>query len=191
MPTWLSVSFQDNISMSIEHILFFHDHAIVILVLIVILTLYLIISMILRNRFNKFIIERQEVETIWTILPALMLVFIAVPSLKTLYLIEESPNVTIKITGHQWYWSYEQTSLDTSDTDSFIENSSTLRLLKTREILNLPVNTRIRAVITSADVIHSWALPTIGIKVDAMPGRLNQTFLYSKRLGLYTPSCPS
>jgi len=187
----MSVSFQDRISPSIEHILFFHDHAIVILILITILTIHLVISLIKNNKFNKFIMEGQEIETIWTILPALLLIFIALPSLKTLYLIEDTknPSITIKVTGHQWYWSYEYTSLNILETENFIENSRLIRLLKTRELLNLPVNTSIRSLITSADVIHSWAIPSIGTKVDALPGRLNQIFLMSKRLGLYTGQC--
>jgi len=163
----------------------------IILILITILTLYLVSSMILGKRFNKFIIEGQEIETIWTILPAFLLIFIALPSLKTLYLIEDTktPRMTIKISGHQWYWSYEYTSLTMTETDNFMENSNTIRLLKTREILQLPVNSSIRAIVTSSDVIHSWTVPTIGVKVDALPGRLNQIFLFSKRLGLYTGQC--
>jgi len=163
----------------------------IILILITILTLYLVSSMILGKRFNKFIIEGQEIETIWTILPAFLLIFIALPSLKTLYLIEDTktPRMTIKISGHQWYWSYEYTSLTMAETDNFMENSNTIRLLKTREILQLPVNSSIRAIVTSSDVIHSWTVPTIGVKVDALPGRLNQIFLFSKRLGLYTGQC--
>jgi len=122
--------------------------------------------------------EGQEIETIWTVVPAILLVFIALPSLKTLYLIEDSktPSITVKISGHQWYWSYEYSSLNLSETDNFIENSNTLRLIKTREILYLPVNILIRSLVTSADVIHSWTIPSIGTKVDALPGRLNQIF---------------
>lgn len=191
MPMWIALSLQDNISISIEHILFFHDHAIIVLILITILTMYLVISIITSNIFNKFVMEGQEIETIWTILPAFLLIFIAIPSLKTLYLIEDTktPRITIKITGHQWYWSYEYTSINLTETDNFMENSNILRLLKTRELLHLPVNTPIRAIITSEDVIHSWALPTMGLKVDALPGRLNQIFLFSKRVGLFTGQC--
>lgn len=191
MPIWTALSFQDSISPSIEHILFFHDHAIIILTLITILTIYLVASLIIRKKYNKYTIEGQEIETIWTILPAFMLIFIALPSLKTLYLIEDTktPSVSIKTTGHQWYWSYEYTSLIRTETDNFMENSNTLRLIKTRELLHLPVNVLIRSLITSADVIHSWTIPSIGTKVDALPGRLNQIFLFSKRLGLYTGQC--
>jgi len=191
MPQWIALSFQDNSSPSIEHVLFFHDHSIIILILITILTLHLVLSLIKRKKFNKFVIEGQEIETIWTIVPSLFLIFIAVPSLKTLYLIEDtkSPNLTIKVTGHQWYWSYEYSSINSNETDNFIENSNTLRLLKTREIIYMPVNLFARMLITSLDVIHSWTVPTMGVKVDALPGRLNQTFLFSKRLGLFTGQC--
>lgn len=191
MPNWTALSFQDSISPSIEHILFFHDHAMIILILITILTLYLVASLVKGKKFNKFVIEGQEIETIWTVLPAILLIFIALPSLKTLYLIEDTktPNMTIKISGHQWYWSYEYTSLNLAETENFIETSKILRLLKTRELLYLPVNTLIRALVTSADVIHSWTIPSLGTKVDALPGRLNQLFLFSKRVGLYTGQC--
>nr|QFG71642.1 cytochrome oxidase subunit 2 [Oribatula sp. XFX] len=191
MPSWSALSFQDSISPSMEHILFFHDHAMIILSLITILTLYLVMSLMLSKKFNKFIMEGQEIETIWTVLPAFMLIFIALPSLKTLYLMEDTKNpvVTIKTTGHQWYWSYEYTSLNSNETDNFMEASKYLRLLKTSEMLHLPVNVLTRSLITSADVIHSWTIPSMGTKVDALPGRLNQIFLMSKRLGLYSGQC--
>lgn len=191
MPNWIVLSFQDRISPSIEQVLFFHDHAIVILILITTLTIYLVLSLVARNKFNKYIIEGQEIETIWTILPALILIFIALPSLKTLYLIEDSktPRITIKVTGHQWYWAYEYSSLNILETENFIENSNTLRLIKTSELLHLPVINLIRSLVTSADVIHSWAIPSLGIKADALPGRLNQLFVFSKRIGLFTGQC--
>jgi cytochrome c oxidase subunit 2 len=145
----------------------------------------------LRKKFNKYTTEGQEIETIWTILPALMLVFIAIPSLKALYLIEDTktPSVSIKVIGHQWYWSYENTGMNKSEIDMFMENSNLIRLLKTRDLLNLPRNTAIRCLVSSADVIHSWAIPTMGVKVDALPGRLNQVFLLSKRIGVFTGQC--
>jgi len=135
-----------------------------------------------RNKFNKFVSEGQEIETIWTVLPALLLIFIAFPSLKTLYLIEDTkiPSITIKVRGHQWYWSYEYTSFNMSETENFMENSTLIRLLKTRELLYLPTNILIRCLVTSNDVIHSWTIPSLGVKVDALPGRLNQIFLFFK-----------
>jgi len=135
--------------------------------------------------------EGQEIETIWTILPAFILIFIALPSLKILYLIEDTktPNLTIKITGHQWYWSYEYTSLNLLETENFMSPSNILRLLKTRDTLILPLKTPIRGLVTSLDVIHSWTVPALGVKVDALPGRLNQIFISSKRLGIFTGQC--
>lgn len=191
MPTWIHTRFQDNVSPSMEHILFFHDHAIIILTLIVILTFYVLICLLTRNIFNKYIIEGQEIETIWTILPAGILMFIAFPSLKTLYLIEDtkSPAMTIKSTGHQWYWTYEYSRLNFPEVERFMSNSEIFRLLKTEATLQLPVNTSIRNIVSSADVIHSWTIPSIGVKTDALPGRLNQIFLISKRMGLFTGQC--
>ena len=163
----------------------------IILIFITILTLYLVFSLTKRKKFNKFVIEGQEIETIWTILPALLLILIAFPSLKTLYLMEDTktPRITIKILGHQWYWSYEYTSLNINETENFIERSNILRLLKTREMIYLPVNILIRSLVSSADVIHSWTIPSLGIKVDALPGRLNQIFLFSKQIGLFSGQC--
>lgn len=171
--------------------MFFHDHAIIVLCLITILTICLVFSLVTSDKFNKYSIEGQEIETIWTIVPALMLIFIALPSMKTLYLMEDSkePSLTIKIIGHQWYWSYEYPILEDSEIEAFMENSKILRLLKTREYLNLPRLNIIRGLVTSNDVIHSWTVPTIGVKVDAIPGRLNQLFLFSKRIGLFTGQC--
>jgi len=191
MPNWIALSFQDRTSPSIEQLLFFHDHSIIVLILITIITLYLMRSIILNKMFYKFIMEGQEIETIWTILPALLLMFIALPSMKTLYLMEDtkSPRITIKVNGHQWYWSYEYSSFKNSEINIFMESSNSYRLLKTRETVFIPVLTSTRALIRSIDVIHSWAIPSMGVKVDALPGRLNQTFLSSKRLGIFSGQC--
>jgi len=191
MPRWIALSFQDRSSPTIEQLTFFHDHAIVILILITIITIYLLSSFALSRSFHKFIREGQEIETIWTILPAILLIFIALPSLKVLYLIEDtkSPSLTLKVNGHQWFWSYEYSSFRQEEVDSFIEESKIIRLLKTRSYLTIPSLTSVRVLISSTDVIHAWALPSIGVKVDALPGRINQTFISSKRTGLFTGQC--
>jgi len=191
MPTWIALSFQDRTSPSIEQLLFFHDHRMIVLVLTTVLTLYLILSSLKNRHFNKFLLEGQEIETIWTILPAILLVFIAFPSIKALYLMEDSknPSVTLKTNGHQWYWSYEYTSLNAPEFDRFIDNSLVNRLLSTRQNTYIPTNNFVRVIVSSADVIHSWAVPSIGVKVDALPGRLNQCFIMSKRSGTYTGQC--
>jgi cytochrome c oxidase subunit 2 len=191
MPTWIWLTFQDSTSPTMEQLLFFHDHSIIILVLITIITIYLIIRLILSKSIDKFTMEGQEIETIWTIIPAIFLLFIALPSLKILYLIEDtkSPRMTVKVRGHQWYWSYEYRTFINKEIECFIENSNSYRLLKTSEILFVPVLSTTRALVSSIDVIHRWSIPSIGIKVDALPGRLNQTFMTSKRLGLFSGQC--
>lgn len=191
MPKWTAISFQDSTSPRIEQLLFFHDHSIIVLILITVMTIYIIISVVRAKLFNKFMIEGQEIETIWTLLPAVLLLFIAFPSIKTLYLIEDTknPRITVKVNGHQWYWSYEYTSFNNTEVERFIERSKLRRLLKTRDFLNIPALSSIRVLVSSIDVIHSWAVPSIGVKVDALPGRLNQTFISSKRLGLFSGQC--
>jgi len=191
MPTWIALSFQDRTSPRIEQLLYFHDHSIIVLILVTILTLYLITSFVLGKVFNKYLIEGQEIESIWTVIPGLFLLFIALPSLKTLYLMEDTktPSVTIKINGHQWYWEYEYTSLKQTQVEEFIENSNSYRLLKTSRIVYIPIIATTRALVSSMDVIHSWAIPSMGVKVDALPGRLNQTFVSTKRLGLFSGQC--
>jgi len=191
MPTWIWITFQDSTSPTIEQLLFFHDHSMIILILITILTIYLITRFVIRKSIDKFTIEGQEIETIWTIIPALFLLFIALPSLKILYLIEDtkSPTITVKVRGHQWYWSYEYRTFTNKEIECFIENSNSYRLLKTRETLHIPISRTVRALISSTDVIHRWRVPSMGVKVDALPGRLNQTFITSKRLGLFSGQC--
>lgn len=117
--------------------------------------------------------------------------FLAFPSIKILYITEEfsSPAITIKIIGHQWYWSYEYSELKNLNFDSFIEDSNLIRLLNTSNFIVIPKKTVIRAVISSEDVIHSWTIPSIGIKIDAIPGRINQIIIYSNRTGLFTGQC--
>jgi len=191
IPKWSSLSFQDRNSPIIEQIIFFHDHSIIILIIITILISYLLFCFFKITNFNKFILEGQEIEVIWTIMPLFFLLFIAFPSFKTLYLIEETktPRFTIKVTGHQWYWSYECPYFKNDTVDEFIINSNLMRLLKTRETLHIPCNILIRAMVSSNDVIHSWAIPSLGVKVDAIPGRLNQTFFLSKRIGVFVGQC--
>lgn len=196
MATWNHILFQDRASPLIEQLVFFHDHTIIIITLITILVLYIIISLLLNNIPNRFIYERQEIETVWTILPAITLIFIALPSLRLLYLIDEvsSPNLTIKTIGHQWYWSYEYSDFSEVQFDSYIINQdeiplNTFRLLDVDNRTIVPINTQIRILITAADVLHSWTVPSLGVKADAVPGRLNQISFYITRPGLFFGQC--
>jgi cytochrome c oxidase subunit 2 len=191
MPSWSSLTFQDRASPIIEQLVFFHDHTIVVLSLITVFILYAIISTVTAKSYCKYLMDGQEVETIWAVLPAVVLIFVAVPSMKILYIIEDSKlsNLTAKVTGHQWYWSYEMVTTNGRELESFIEPSKTTRLLSRRADLIFPVSSYLRLLITSADVIHAWALPTMGVKVDAVPGRLNQTFIFRKRQGKFSGQC--
>jgi cytochrome c oxidase subunit 2 len=124
------------------------------------------------------------------------LIFIALPSLRALYLLDEvkSPAMTIKTIGHQWYWSYEYPDFPDLEFDSYIIPSRTadlsdLRLLEVDNHTIIPYNTQIRLLVSAADVIHSWTIPSLGIKVDAFPGRLNQLRIFSLRPGLFYGQC--
>lgn len=196
MCTWTIINIQDSNSPIIEHLLFFHDHAIIIIIIITLTILYIIINLSINKLRNKFILHNQNIEIIWTILPIFILLFLAVPSLKILYLTENiiKPSITIKAIGHQWYWSYEYSDFKNIEFDSYIinyssNNNNNFRLLDVDNRLILPYNTNIRILTTSIDVIHSWTIPSIGIKIDSIPGRINQVSLYINRPGLYYGQC--
>lgn len=126
----------------------------------------------------------------------IVLLIIAIPSLKILYLTEEtySPDLTIKAIGHQWYWHYELSDYNDISIESYIiktnkDNLSQFRLLDVDNRLIIPYNTRIRVLTSSVDVIHSWTVPALGIKIDATPGRINQTFIFIIRPGIFFGQC--
>ena len=133
------------------------------------------------------------IELIWTITPAIILIAIAFPSFRLLYLLDEviSPTITIKVVGHQWFWSYEYSdyineSGESIEFESYMQPEDDLelgqlRLLDVDTKVYVPVDTHIRLIVTGADVIHSWAVPSLGVKIDAVPGRLNQTSILAER----------
>jgi len=196
MATWSNFGLQDRNSPLIEQLNFFHDHTILILIIITVLVAYLIGILFFNNLINRFLLHGQIIEVIWTILPAFVLIFIALPSLRLLYLLDEinNPSLTLKTIGHQWYWSYEYSDFSNIEFDSYItpynelkENSFRLLDVDTRIIL--PTNNQIRILVSAADVLHSWTVPSLGIKVDAIPGRLNQTNFLINRPGLFYGQC--
>jgi len=135
-------------------------------------------------------------EVIWTALPVLILVVIAVPSLRLLYVMDRNPDaeMTIKAVGHQWYWSYEYPDHDGFTFDSIMVPDNELkpgqpRLLAVDNEVVLPIETDVRILVTSEDVIHSWAMPSFGIKTDAVPGRVNETWVRILREGTYYGQC--
>nr|ULC83664.1 cytochrome c oxidase subunit II [Hippotragus equinus] len=192
----MQLGFQDAASPIMEELLHFHDHTLMIVFLISSLVLYTISSMLTTKLTHTSTMNAQEVETIWTILPAIILIMIALPSLRILYMMDEinNPSLTVKTMGHQWYWSYEYTDYEDLSFDSYMIPTSELkpgelRLLEVDNRVVLPMEMTIRMLISSEDVLHSWAVPSLGLKTDAIPGRLNQTTLMSTRPGLFYGQC--
>lgn len=196
MATWANLGFQNRASPLIEQLIFFHDHTLLILIIITVLVGYLIGILFFNNYTNRYLLHGQTIEIIWTILPAIVLLFIALPSLRLLYLLDEinEPLITLKTIGHQWYWSYEYSDFLNIEFDSFIIPTTDLpadgfRLLDVDNRVVLPINSQIRILVSAADVIHSWTVPALGVKVDATPGRLNQTNFIINRPGLFFGQC--
>nr|YP_009045444.1 cytochrome c oxidase subunit II [Bhagadatta austenia]AHA03795.1 cytochrome c oxidase subunit II [Bhagadatta austenia] len=196
MPTWSDINYQNGASPLMEQIIFFHDHTLIILIMITILVSYLMITLFFNNYINRFLLENQMIELIWTILPAMTLIFIAIPSLRLLYLLDElnNPLITLKSIGHQWYWSYEYSDFNNVEFDSYMNQSTnntsnSFRLLDVDNRIVLPTNNQIRILITATDVIHSWTVPALSVKADANPGRLNQTSFFINRPGIFFGQC--
>ncbi|NP_739831.1 cytochrome c oxidase subunit II (mitochondrion) [Gambusia affinis] len=190
------LGFQDAASPVMEELLHFHDHALMIVFLISAQVLYIIVALITTKLTDKFILDSQEIEIVWTLLPAMILILIALPSLRILYLMDEinDPHLTIKAMGHQWYWSYEYTDYEDLNFDSYMVPTQELtpgqfRLLETDHRMVVPLESPIRVLISADDVLHSWAVPSLGIKMDAVPGRLNQTAFIISRPGVFYGQC--
>nr|AAT97365.1 cytochrome c oxidase subunit II [Sergentia coracina]AAT97366.1 cytochrome c oxidase subunit II [Sergentia coracina] len=196
MTTWSSLGMQDSNSPIMEQLNFFHDHALLILILVTTLVGYLMGMLFFNKLNNRFLLHGQTIEVIWTILPAIVLLFIAFPSLRILYLLDEvnNPSISIKTIGHQWYWSYEYSDFKNIEFDSYMVSTNDLtlesfRLLDVDNRIILPTNNQIRILVTATDVLHSWTIPSLGVKIDANPGRLNQTNFFINRPGLFFGQC--
>jgi len=184
-----------------------HDNIMYYLV-IILFSVGWILVFIVRNYINtkslmphKYLNHGTLIELIWTITPAIILILIAFPSFKLLYLMDEvnDPSMSILAEGHQWYWSYQYPDFLNLD-DEFIEFDSyiipesdleegSLRMLEVDNRVILPELTHVRFIITAADVIHSFAIPALGIKCDAYPGRLNQVSMFINREGVFYGQC--
>nr|QMS48895.1 cytochrome c oxidase subunit 2 [Haementeria acuecueyetzin] len=196
MPYWGQMLLQDPASPIMVQLILFHDHVLTILALVVTIIFYTMLSLVTNKFTNRFIYEAQEVETIWTILPAVILMFLALPSIRLLYIMDETfnPHITIKSIGHQWYWSYEYSDFSHLEFDSYMLPTNELklgdyRLLEVDNRMVVPTEANIRLMLTAADVIHSWAVPSLGVKMDAIPGRLNQTMFNVLLPGVYYGQC--
>lgn len=205
VPTPWGVRLQDAATPNQEGIHELYDHIMFYLALILGLVsyiLYVIIKDFKNNKFAyKYLRHGQTLEIIWTIFPAIILLLIAFPSFILLYLCDEvlTPAMTIKVVGLQWYWKYEYSDF-ISDTGETIEYESyiipedmleegQLRLLDTDTSIIVPVDTHVRFIVTANDVIHSFAVPSLGLKIDATPGRLNQVSALIQRTGVYYGQC--
>lgn len=204
--------FQEPATPSMDGIYLFNSHLLFIIVTIVLFIwwlLYIICFNFFDNKNSKIIVFNHSniIEIIWTIIPALILLSLSGPSFSLLYSLDEivNPDLTLKIIAHQWYWTYELTdykfcSLVNKEfkfscyllTNDFLLNNTNLglfRLLETNKRVILPVNVYIRLLVTAIDVLHSWTVPSFGIKIDACPGRLNQVNLLIKRSGIFFGQC--
>nr|BCD55898.1 cytochrome oxidase subunit 2 [Larvivora komadori namiyei] len=195
MANHVQFGFQDASSPIMEELLQFHDHALMVALAICSLVLYLL-TIMLTEKLSSSTINAQEIELVWTILPAVVLVTLALPSLRILYMMDEvnEPDLTMKAIGHQWYWSYEYTDLKNITFDSYMIPTSDLplghfRLLEVDHRVIVPTGSKVRVIVTADDVLHSWAVPSLGVKTDAIPGRLNQTSFLASRPGVYYGQC--
>nr|AOR07160.1 cytochrome c oxidase subunit 2 [Mesenchytraeus hydrius] len=194
--TWGQLLFQDAASPIMLQMISFHDLTLVILTLVMSVVTYAFYSIMVNSYTNRYLMEAQEIETVWTILPAIILLFLALPSLRLLYLTDElsQPGMTLKAIGHQWYWSYEYSDFMDVEMDSYMVPTSDLtpgefRLLEVDNRVVLPMHLEIRVLVTAADVIHSWTVPSLGVKVDAIPGRLNQLGFTMSQPGVFYGQC--
>nr|YP_006576019.1 cytochrome c oxidase subunit II [Sphenophorus sp. BYU-CO246]ACZ58546.1 cytochrome c oxidase subunit II [Sphenophorus sp. BYU-CO246] len=196
MATWKTLMLQDSASPLMEQLMMFHDHTLLILIIITTLVSQMLISMFFNKFSYRYLLEGQIIELIWTILPAIILILIALPSLRLLYILDEinNPLITVKAIGHQWYWSYEYSDYKNIEFDSYMipvndMNNFNFRLLDVDNRIILPYQTQIRMLVTSGDVIHSWTIPSLGVKIDGTPGRLNQVGFIMSRTGLFFGQC--
>jgi cytochrome c oxidase subunit 2 len=205
------MGFQDPATTTMEGIFLFNLHLLFIVIGIVLLVAWFLTTILmnfveLSNSKPLKFTHSNLLEIIWTSVPALILLSLASPSFSLLYSLDEisNPELTLKILGHQWYWSYEMSDFNScSDihnlkyssymlvNDALKEKSSLgfFRVLETNKRVVLPTNTHLRLLITAVDVLHSWTIPSFGVKVDACPGRLNQANLFIKRFGVFFGQC--
>ncbi|CAO5681808.1 MAG: Cytochrome c oxidase subunit 2 [Holosporales bacterium] len=203
-PKPWQIGFQDAHAPLMEEITKVHGLVFIILCCIGATVTILLIAVVYKFRESKnpkpSTTEHHTVlEVVWTVIPILLLIVILIPSIKILYVFDkaENPDMTIKATGHQWYWSYEY--LNDDDTKKIAFDSymipdkdlkpGQLRLLDVDKPIVLPKGKTVRVLVTSQDVIHSFAVPSLGIKTDGIPGRTNETWLRIEKEGMYYGQC--
>jgi cytochrome c oxidase subunit 2 len=205
------LGFQDPATTSMEGIFLFNLHLLFIIIGIILLVGWLLLIIItnfteVNNSQVANFHHSNIIEIVWTSIPALILLSLASPSFSLLYSLDEisNPELTLKILGHQWYWSYEISDFNSCSKTQNLKFSSYMlsdevlkentamgffRVLETNKRVVLPTNTHLRLLVTAVDVLHSWTIPSFGVKVDACPGRLNQANLFIKRFGVFYGQC--
>lgn len=217
------INFQDPATPIAEHIIHIHNYVFFFLTVVLIFVVYNMYRILFsfwwvipdntKYTSKEFNIVKElsslrfthntAIEIIWTIIPSLILVAIAIPSFGLLYSMDDviDPDMTIKVIGHQWYWSYEYSDLDhvfdfksTIAFDSYMVPEDELimggsRLLEVDNSVILPIGAYIRVNVTSSDVLHSWAVPSLGVKIDAVPHRINTGLIYLQRTGIFYGQC--
>ena len=205
------INFQDPATTTMEGIFLFNLHLLFVILGILFLVTWLVF-IVLKN-FTELTSSKvlnfthsSIIEIIWTSIPAIILLSLASPSFSLLFSLDEltNPELTLKILGYQWYWGYEMSDFNSCSSNTSLKYSSYMlteeslkekqslgffRNLETNKRVILPTNTHLRLLITAVDVLHSWTIPSFGVKVDACPGRLNQASLYIKRFGIFFGQC--
>nr|QNH69241.1 cytochrome c oxidase subunit II [Nodularia douglasiae] len=197
MSFWGQLGFQDSYSGLSSELTFFHDHAMFVLVLVSSFVGYMMVCLLKSGLSSRFIMEAQALEAAWTMIPGLLLLILAIPSVRLLYLLDEvgGPMVSMKAIGHQWYWEYEYgdgndvVSFDSYMVGGLEVSEGGYRLLEVDNRCVLPYGVDSRVLVSSADVIHAWALPSLGVKADAIPGRINQLGVHLMSSGVMFGQC--
>ncbi len=187
---------QESGSPVMDNITWFHGLLLTIITIITLFVLALLVAVVVKfnarsNPVPSRTTHNTLLEVAWTLIPVLILVTIAVPSFRLLFLELDVPkaDLTIKATGKQWYWSYAYPDNGKFEFDSLLAQDKQPRLLAVDNEMVVPVNKVIRVQTTGADVIHSWAIPSFGVKIDAIPGRLNETWFKATKVGMYYGQC--
>nr|YP_002290821.1 cytochrome c oxidase subunit II [Bungarus fasciatus]ACB36668.1 cytochrome c oxidase subunit II [Bungarus fasciatus] len=197
MPYATQLSLQEAMGPTMEEVIFLHDHVLLLTCLMSLVILMFAVTAITTTlTHNDPTEEVEQLEAAWTAAPIMILILTALPSVRSLYLMEEvfDPYLTVKATGHQWYWNYEYSDGVQISFDSYMIQTTDLqngspRLLEVDHRMVVPMGLQIRVVITAEDVLHSWTIPSLGVKVDAVPGRLNQLPLATSRSGVFFGQC--
>jgi cytochrome c oxidase subunit 2 len=205
-PSPWQCGFQVPATPIMEGIINFHNHIMFFMICVGVFVLWLIGRCLILYKSSSNLkkvdnfTHATAVEVVWTVVPAIILMVIAIPSFALLYSMDEmlDSSITLKVIGHQWYWNYEYSDYNHLKEDNsginfdsymLVDGPGYFRLLEVDNRVILPINTHIRVLITAADVLHSWAVPSFGVKVDACPGRLNQTTVFIKKPGIFFGQC--